>query len=532
MAQQLPNFGTAETLQTPPSSKTLGQSTSGRKKRPRDADSTPVDSISKRTRRAVKEANTPPKEIPESPLLGKERATLQKSSDLPPSPHSSHYNEQQDLKGSNISYTDTRLPPVRRSEKVISEVASADAGQRSAKSRGSPIDSISHWVLEGNWPEDHFIEEFPTMDPPLTKKRSRSTLRDQPQSETTDKEKDYRNPQIEALMETVNIYINVKSTIQPSQPCKDFCVQMLQAEQELPKNTLFEDDTTFEPLMARLTVENETMVFRDLTPLIAPAAELLYLHGAKHLSILYGHANMGWGRSIPLVASPPQPDYCVGLDKSAFTSAQWKQMRALIRGVERNPLMATWKMWFPFFMCEAKASRENLVVADRQNMSSGSVAVNALVTLYRAADRERELHRKIVAFSISHDTEIFKIYGHFASFEETEPRFYRYSIKRAFIMDRQDRWAAYRFTRNLYDVFAPLHLERITSVLDSLPGSATIWGGPLAPKPSQANFVPEASTQSYQSSTPQISEPVTPSLPALEDGSSKKSKGTRGRGRK
>ena len=302
-------------------------------------------------------------------------------------------------------------------------------------------------------------------------------------------------------METVNIYINVNDTIEPSQACKDFCVQMLQDEQELPKNTLFEVNTTFQRLLARLNVENETMVFRDLTPLIAPAAELLYLHGAEHLSILYGHANMGWDRSIPLVASPPQPDYCVGLDMSAFTSVQWKQMRALIRGVERNPLMATWKMWFPFFMCEATASHENFVIADRQNMCSGSVAVNALVTLYRAAGREKELHRKLVAFSISHDTEIFKIYGHFASFEETEPLFYRYPIKRAFITERQERWTAYRFTRNLYDVFAPLHLERITSVLDSLPENATIWGGPLAPKPSPVNEVP-TSVQSYESSTP------------------------------
>ena len=535
MAQHLPNSGTAEILQTPPSSKTPGHSTSGRKKRPREADSTPVDSISKRTRRATKEANTPPKDNSENPSLCKERTVPEKCSDLPLSPHSSHHNKIQNPQSSDVPYSytdppDTRPTPIQISEKDISEVASANAGQRSGRSRGSPIDSISHWVLEGSWPEEHFIAEYSTMDPPLTKKRSRSTLRDQPQSENTDKEKDYRNPQIEVLMETVNIYIHIQSTIQPSQPCKDFCVQMLQAEQELPNYTLFDDDTTFEPLIARLTVENETMVFRDLTPLIAPAAELLYLHGAKHLGILYGHANMGWGRSIPLVASPPQPDYCVGLDMSAFTSAQWKQMRALIRGVERNPLMATWKMWYPFFMCEAKASRENLVIADRQNMCSGSVAVNALVTLYRAAGRERELHRKIVAFSISHDTEIFKIYGHFASFEETEPRFYRYPIKRAFIMDRQDRWTAYRFTRNLYDLFAPLHLERITSVLDSLPENATIWGGPLAPKPSQVNEIPVALTQSYQSSTPsQIPEPVTPSTPALENGTPRNPKSARGR---
>ena len=511
--------------QTPPSSKTPGHSTTGLKKRPRDSDCTPVDSISKRTRRVTKEANTPTKESSEDPSLCKERTILEKSNNLPLSPHSSHHNEIQDIQTSDIPYPythspDTRSPPTRIPEKDIPEVASANAGQRSDRLRGSPIDSISHWVLEGNWPEDHFVAEYSAMDPPLTKKRSPSTLKDQPQSQNTDKEKDYRNPEFEVLLETVNIYIKVDGTIQPSQTCKDICVQMLQAEQELPKYTLFEDDTTFLPLITRLTVENGTAVFRDLTPLIAPAAELLYLHGAKHLSILYGHSNMGWDRSIPLVASPPQPDYCVGLDKSAFTSAQWMQMRALIRGVDRNPLMATWKMWFPFFMCEVKASHESLEVAERQNMSSGSVAVNALVTLYRAAGRERELHRKIVAFSISHNIQIFEIYGHFASFEEKEPRFYRYPITKAFI-DGQDRWAAYRFTRNLYDIFAPLHLERITSVLDSLPEDATIWGGPLAPRPNQVYEVP-ASTQSYQSSTsPPIPEPVSPSTPALEDVSRK-----------
>ncbi|CAF9902856.1 MAG: hypothetical protein HETSPECPRED_000035 [Heterodermia speciosa] len=517
MAQHFPSSSRADTLQTPPSSKIPGHSTGRSKKRPRDADSTPVDSISKRTRRAIKEANIPPKEISTNPSLSKER-TIEKSGALPLSPHSPHHSEIQNPQISDTPCTDIdppniKLSPVRQSEEKIAEVASANAGKRSARSRGSPIDSVSHWVLEGHWPEDHFIEEYPIMDPPLTKKRSRSTVKDQSQSTITDKEKDYRSAQIEVLMETVNIYIKVDPRIEPSQSCKDFCVQMLRDEQEIPKKTLFEDDTTFRLLMARVEAENETVVFRDLTPLIAPAAELLYLHGAENLGILHGHSNMSWGRSIPLVASPPQPDYCVGLGTNAFTSAQWMHMRALIRGVERNPLMATWRMWFPFFMCEAKATGGSLVVANRQNMASGSVAVNALVTLYRAAGRERELHRKIVAFSISHDPLLFQIHGHFASFEETEPRFYRYPIKTALIMDSQDRWAAYRFTRNLYDVFAPLHLERITSVLDSLPADATIWGGPLAPKPSQVNEWDRPSTAS------EFAESVIPSTPALEDGS-------------
>ena len=259
------------------------------------------------------------------------------------------------------------------------------------------------------------------------------------------------------------------------------------------------------------------MVFRDVTPLIAPAAELLRFKGAEHLNILYGHVNRAWGRCIPLVGPPPQPDYCVGLDLDAFTRPQYLRLRALIRTQERNPLMATFKMFFPFFMCEAKASGIGLDVADRQNTSSGAVAVNAVVTLYRAAGRQRELHRKILAFSIAHNASCMKIIGHYASFEGPEPRFYRYPIKSAFFTEREDRWTAYRFTRNLYDTFAPIHLQRILAVLDFLPDEASIWNQGLLSTASDVKDAP-----SIQSSAPQAPEPVTPSTPVLDDGTFKK----------
>ena len=68
-----------------------------------------------------------------------------------------------------------------------------------------------------------------------------------------------------------------------------------------------------------------------------------------------------------------------------------------------------------------------------------------------------------------------KIFGHYASLEGPEPRFYRYPIRRAYFTEDEDRWTAYRFTRNLYDVFAPIHLQRILAVLDHLPDNASIW---------------------------------------------------------
>ena len=284
----------------------------------------------------------------------------------------------------------------------------------------------------------------------------------------------------------------------------------------------------FQSLIKRLRAENEAMVFRDVTPLIAPAAELLQLkRGAEHLKILYGHINTAWGRCIPLVGSPPQPDYCAGLDLDAFTRPQYMRLRALIRIQERNPLMATFKMFFPFFMCEAKASSIGLDVADRQNTSSGAVAVNAVLTLYRAAGRHRELHRKILAFSIAHNATTMKIFGHYASLEGPEPRFYRYPIRRACFTEDEDRWTAYRFTRNLYDVFAPIHLQRILAVLDHLPDNASIWNQGLLSSVSDMADAP-----SIQSSASQAPEPVTPSAPGMDDGTFKKPKSVQSRSQK
>lgn len=271
------------------------------------------------------------------------------------------------------------------------------------------------------------------------------------------------------------------------------------------------------------------MVFGDITPLIALRVERLCTWGAEHLKYLHGHINMAWGRSIPLVATPPQPDYCVGLGLNAFTQVQYQTLRALIGGRERNPLMASFLMFFPFFTCEVKATGVGLEVANRQNISSGSVTINALITLYRAAGREKELDKKILAFSISHDDKTFEIYGHYASLETPEQRFYRYSIRRAYFAEQEDRWTAYRFTRNVYDVFAPIHRKRVCDVLDSLPENASIWNQGFA---YQRTGSEKSGTASIQASKAQVPGPVTPPSPAIEDETSQKPKKARRKGKK
>lgn len=71
-------------------------------------------------------------------------------------------------------------------------------------------------------------------------------------------------------------------------------------------------------------------------------------------------------------------------------------------------------MYFLFLTCEVKCGDQGLNVADRQNMHSASVAVRGIVDLYRRLNRQKELYRIILAFSISHDNQAERIYGHFA----------------------------------------------------------------------------------------------------------------------
>jgi len=68
--------------------------------------------------------------------------------------------------------------------------------------------------------------------------------------------------------------------------------------------------------------------------------------------------------------------------------------------------------------------------------------------------REKELHREILAFLISHDYRSVRFYGHYAIIEEDKTTFYRYPI---YIfdftaLDGKDKWTAYKFTKNVYDI--------------------------------------------------------------------------------
>jgi hypothetical protein len=106
----------------------------------------------------------------------------------------------------------------------------------------------------------------------------------------------------------------------------------------------------------------------------------------------------------------------VGFGRSAFTNSQLEKLTPFVGEMTdtfTSYFMATWQMYLPFLTCEVKCGAAALDVADRQNAHSMTLAVRGVVELFRLVKREKELHREILAFSISHDHQTVRIYGHY-----------------------------------------------------------------------------------------------------------------------
>lgn len=152
-------------------------------------------------------------------------------------------------------------------------------------------------------------------------------------------------------------------------------------------------------------------------------------------------------------------------------------------------------MYFPFFTCEAKCGAAALDVADRQNAHNMTVAVRAFVELFQSVKREKELDREILAFSISHDHRSVRIYGHYLVIEGTKTTFYRHSIHEFSFtaLNGKEKWTAYKFTKNVYDIWMPSLHKRICSAIDDLPAGNDF-------DLSQSAFFSQPTTQSSQQS--------------------------------
>ncbi len=314
----------------------------------------------------------------------------------------------------------------------------------------------------------------PIKKAPTSLRRKQSDLSLTGSSDQTKRESKsvaYRDTRYTTLLEGKGSYMRDFDDDNITKGMEDVCQMLLKKDQTVPQDSLFRKDI-FKKTCRKIEDRNEARVIQDISRLIVPSAETLATYGAIYLDHLIEGVNEGWMGSIPVEGPKPQPDYSVGFRRSVFTDEQLKKVDPLIGSVyETSFFVATYRMYFPFLTCEVKCGAAALDVADRQNAHSITVAVRGIVELYRAVKREKELHREILAFSISHDHRSVRIYGHYAIIEGDKITFYCYPI-REFSFTEQDgkeKWAALTFTKNIYDRWMPTQHNRICSAINNLP---------------------------------------------------------------
>ncbi|OQN95709.1 hypothetical protein B0A48_18457 [Cryoendolithus antarcticus] len=229
-------------------------------------------------------------------------------------------------------------------------------------------------------------------------------------------------------------------------------------------------------MFQRASKGNEERVRRDLTPHIVPSAELLYLLDGEHaLQNVREELSGDWTKCGLLGGKQPRPDHAYGLSLAAFTEDERVKLENFTS--INNPTKFTESMYFPFLLCEAKCGKRNINDADRQNVHSASIAVNAIVQLCRAAGggSAESLTGHILVISISHDNERVKIYGHFPIIRDGRTTFHRYYLH-DYSLDGhygRDRNTGSNFTRAVYRDFYPLHVQRIQQAISRLPDPRT-----------------------------------------------------------
>ncbi|KAI9812074.1 MAG: hypothetical protein M1832_000627 [Thelocarpon impressellum] len=403
---------------------------------------------------------------------------------------------------------------------------SAEAQKAVGDTKSAATGPVHHWVCTGTWPRALFELDGRRMEPLTPRMRAESTSRTTtaltPATVRAGKNVAARHPSYETKLVKNHIWMGL-APLRPTDESKALCKTLLTREQSPPWGSLF-DDSCFEAACENVRWRNEAKVVQDLARLIVPSPESLTVLGVVDLQHLIETVNESWTRAIPLVPGPqPQPDFAVGLRATAFTAAQRYKLTPYVESRRSSSrLIAIDDMYFPFLTTEVKCGSGNLDAADRQNAHSASFGASAVVELYRAVSRQDEIQQQMLAFSISHDKEEIRMWGHYAVMDGPKTRYYRHPIKKFNFTSEEgkDRWTAYQFTRNVYETFLPTHLERVGSAIDQLPDPAVFLvpslshlsdAGPL--EPDEAPSHPSDAGPAETDDVPQRSQGGPLSLP-------------------
>lgn len=245
------------------------------------------------------------------------------------------------------------------------------------------------------------------------------------------------------------------------------------AKHPYPQNTIF-SSPSYEITSADLLGKSEALLNRRISPLLVPSVEdhaLLYQDPS--LNMLVENADNGWNHCVPLFSPRPQPDFAVGFRLGAFTPQQIHKLNiGLDKLSERSYFRATKDMVLPFFTCEAKRGSMSIDISDLQNAHNMAIAVRGIVMIFQLAGLEARIHREVVAWSVSHDHRVVRVYGYYPVFDGFGS--YRIHSHLVFSLDlltcktEQERFKVLRACVQVYHEGVCL-LARIRAAIDQIP---------------------------------------------------------------
>ncbi|USP78430.1 hypothetical protein yc1106_05704 [Curvularia clavata] len=367
-----------------------------------------------------------------------------------------------------------RDQPVEKAQRLSSDTAERahDESAHDDQSMDS-FDAIDYWREHREWPQRYLKAKAAKTEVKLHEKvREKRGLpwpipkaKETPSITDVDESVDYD----EYDLKRENIFLKNHAVGLPDE-VKQQCDDFFQREEPEPKNTLFDIDI-FPVVLQMLRLGNEARIIRDITMLLVPSAEILTIRRPREERIFVETTDELWTDMIPILHPRPRPLYGVGFRKKAFSEDQIKRLEQFVGSVGcryESYFKTTFLMYFPFLTCYFN---EVLNTADRHGAHAAAIAVRAVVELFRLVKREKEVDRQVLAFSISHHDCAVRIWGYYPVIDGDSTQYYRHGID-GFdfeVRDGRRRWDTYKFTRNVYDKWAPKHLKRICSAIDLIP---------------------------------------------------------------
>jgi len=355
----------------------------------------------------------------------------------------------------------------------------AEEDDKSYRTHISESSYVSKWV--GNLPESfppdnmlrHRLAEKKS-SASLRRKRSDSSSCAASVTPSDQKSRDgksaaYAHKGYQMLLRTMGVLL--ESELPISDDSDTFCQSLLKTECRIPEDSLLREDI-YRATIADLAERNESRVIQDVGQLYVPSVQTLAKISEKRFQVFAESVNEAWDCCYPLIDPRPQPDYAVGFGRAGLSEARINKLHPLIKDdpTFRSNHKSTYYVYFPFFSTGVKCGTSGLVVADRQNGHTVGVSVHSIVSLYRLASKELELHNRPIAFSISHDHRMQRLTGWGpvidGDFYTVQP-FPIHSFDVTAFKGRE-LWTARKFTIGVYEYGLTL-LDKLKAIIDELP---------------------------------------------------------------